>query len=97
MGFAAAELGGQVENRAGLGALSGEAPHDFGGQGGEILREVRTSEEAVGLLVIRRGAIIADIVQVNGELGGVKRFALAEILAGRDDFVPGFKGHRAEG
>jgi hypothetical protein len=31
---------------------------------------------------------------VDGELGGVERFALAQILARGDDFVPGFEGHR---
>jgi len=34
---------------------------------------------------------------MDGKFGGVERFALAEIFAGRDNFVPGFKGHRAEG
>ena len=93
VGFAAAELGGQVEHRAGLGAVPGEAPDDFGGQGGQVLREVGPREEAVGLLVIRRGAPVTDVVQVNSKFGGVERFAFAEILAGRDDFVPGFEGH----
>ena len=54
------------------------------------------SEEAVGLLVVGRGAVVADVVQVDGEFGGVERFAFAEILAGRDDFVPGFEGHKLE-
>ena len=93
VGLAAAELGGQVEDRAGLGPLAGEAADDFGGQGGEVLGEVGAGEEAVGLLVVGRGAVVADVVQVDGEFGGVERFAFAEVFAGRDDFVPGFEGH----
>ena len=91
--LAAAELGGQVENRVGLGALAGETADDFGGQGGEVLGEIGAREEAVGLLVVRRGAAVADVVQVDGELGGVERFALAQVLARRDDFVPGLEAH----
>jgi hypothetical protein len=41
-------------------------------------------------LVIGRGAVIANIVQVDGKFGGVERFALAQILAGSHNFVPGF-------
>ena len=84
------ELGGQVEDRAGLGAVAGKAADDLGGQRGEVLGEIGAGEEAVRLLVVRRGAVVADVVEVDGKFGGVERFALAEVLARRDDFVPGF-------
>ena len=96
VGFAAAELGGQVEDRAGLRPLAGEAPHDFAGQGGEVFGDVGARKEAVGLLVVRRGAVIANVVQVDCELGGVEGFAFAQVLARGDDFIPGLEAHIGE-
>ena len=49
------------------------------------------------LLVIWRGAVVAYVIQVDGEFGGVEGFALPQILARRDDFVPGFEGHISVG
>jgi hypothetical protein len=92
VGFAAAELCGQVEDRAGLRPLAGKTPHDFAGQGGEVPGEVGAGEEAVGLLVVGRGRAVTHVVQVDGKLGGVERFAFAEVFAGCDDFIPGFHG-----
>jgi hypothetical protein len=56
--------------------------------------EVSVREEANGVAIIRRCRAVADVVQMDGELGGILRFALAQILARGDDFMPGFQGHR---
>ena len=96
MCFAAAELGGEVENGARLRALAGETPDDLARQRGQVLREVGPREEPVRLLVIRRGAVVAYVVQVDGKLGGVEGLAFAEVFPGRYDFLPGFEGHKAK-
>src|SRR5437879_439919 len=64
-------------------------------------------EETLGLTVVFRRAAVADVIQVDGKLGGIQGPVLAQILAGADDAVPGFqlghgsprrhKGHRGEG
>jgi len=94
MGLAAAELGGHVEDGRRFGLLARQPTDHLRGQSAEVLGEVRPLEEALWLLIIRRGAAVADLVEVNGELRSVERLALAQVLAGSDDFVPGFKvGH----
>ena len=64
---------------------------DLGGQVRQVLRQVRPLEEPLGLLVVRRGAAVADLVEVDGELGGVQRPALAQVFAGRHDRYQGFR------
>jgi len=95
VGFAAAELGGQVEDRAGFGPLAGETPHDFDGQGGEVPGEIGAGKEAVGLLVVGRSTVIADVIQVDSKFGGVEGLPFTKVFAGRDDFVPGFEWHNS--
>lgn len=97
VGLAAAELGSQIEYGAGFSAFAGEAADDLAGKGGHVLGQVGTGEEAVGLLIIRRGLVVADVVQVDSELGGVEGFAFAKVFAGGDNFVPGFQTRRARG
>ena len=92
VGLAAAELGRQVEHRRGLDLHAVQAAHHLHREVAEVLGEVRALEELGGVLVDRRGAAVADVVEVDGELGGVERAPFAEILAGGDDLVPGLHG-----
>jgi hypothetical protein len=41
-------------------------------------------------LVVGRGAVVSNVVQVDSKFGGVEWFALAEILARSHYFVPRF-------
>ena len=43
--------------------------------------DVGALEEALGVLVDFRRSPLADVIQVDGELGGVERLAFAEVLA----------------
>lgn len=91
--FAAAELGGEIEDGTGLGPLAGEAADDLAGEGGEIPGQVRAREEPVRFLVVWRSASVADVVEVDGEFGGIKGFALTQVLARSNDFIPRFQRH----
>src|SRR6266567_2760610 len=50
--------------------------------------EVGALEEALRVLVVLGGSPLADVVQVDGELGGVERLAFAEVFAGLDHVEP---------
>ena len=91
--FAAAELGGQIKHGAGFGAFTGQPAHDLAGKTGEIFGKLSACEEAIGLLVIGRSGSVANVVEVDGEFGGVEGFPFAEVFARGDNFIPGFKGH----
>src|SRR5947208_719209 len=88
--LAATELRGEVEHRARLGALTGEAADHFGSERGQILGEIRSRKEAFGVAVIKRGVACAHLIKVDGELRRIKGFAFAQILAWSDNFVPRF-------
>jgi hypothetical protein len=53
-------------------------------------------EKALGVGVILGRPAVADLVEVDGELGGVEGAVLAQVLAQLDDVVLGFQlGHGA--
>jgi hypothetical protein len=96
VGLAATELGGHVEDGRGLDGDAREPAHGLGGEVLEAPGQVRTLEEASRVLVIPGDALFvqADVVEVDGELGGVQGLALAEVLAGGHDVEPGLQlGH----
>ena len=91
----AAELGGHVEDGRGLDLDAREPPDDLGGEVEEALGHVGPLEEPLGLQVVGMGPVVADVVEVDGELRGVHRAVLAEVFPGRDDLIPGLElGHR---
>ena len=91
--LAAAERRGHVEHRRGLGLFARQAAHDFGGEAGEVLREVGAIEEAIGLLIIGGRAAIAHLIEMHRELGCVERLAFTQVFAGGDDPIPRFESH----
>ena len=91
--LATAELGGEIEDRAGLGALTGEAADGLAGKGGQVPGQVGPGKEPVRPLVVGQSGVVAHVVQVDGELRSVEGFAFAEVLAGCDDSIPRFEGH----
>ena len=69
--LAAAKLGGEIEDGAGFGTFAREAANDLAGESGQILSEIGAREEPVRFLVIKRSLVVADIVQMDGEFGGI--------------------------
>ena len=82
MRLAAAELGGHVEDGRGLDRDAGEPPDRLGGEVLQVPGQVRPLEEPLGVLVVLAGSTVADVVEVDGELRGVQRSPLAQVLAG---------------
>ena len=91
--LAAAKLRGKVENGVRLRALAGQATDDFGSEDSEVVGEVSSLEEPLRLLVIGGRTAFAHLVEMDGELRCVERFAFAQILARGDNFIPGFERH----
>ena len=70
--------------------LAGQTADDLGCKAGEILGQIGALEKPFRLLIIGRRQAVAHLIQVDGEFRGIERFALAQILARRDDFIPRF-------
>ena len=93
VGLAAAKLRGEIEDGVGFRFLAGQTADDFGRETGEILGEIGALEKSFRLLVISGRLAFAHLIQMDGEFRRVERFALAQIFARGDDFIPRFRGH----
>jgi hypothetical protein len=92
--LAAAELGGHVEDSRGLDGDSREPSHRLGGKILEVPGEECPLEEAPRILAVLRGSVIADVIQVDGELRGVQRTSFAKVFARWYEFLAGLQlGH----
>src|SRR5215217_3171614 len=88
MGLAATKLGRQVEDGRGLDGDPRKPSHGLSCEVNQVMRQVGPLKESLRLLVVLRSTPCPDVVEVNGELGGVEQFALAQVLARRDDLEP---------
>jgi hypothetical protein len=93
VGLAAAELRREIEDGVRFRFLAGQSADDFGRETGEILGEIRPLEKAFRLLIIRRRFAFANLIQMHGEFRRIKRLAVAQIFARRDNFIPRFERH----
>ena len=88
--LAPTELGRHVEDGGRLDLDAGQAPKHLGREVDQARREMRAFEELPRVRVVRRGTPLANVVEMDRELGGVQWPVLTEVLPGRDDLIPGF-------
>src|SRR5262249_23658030 len=87
--------GNPVEDGGGLDLDAGKPPDDLGGEVEEALGHEGPLEEPLGLHVVGMGPVVADMVEVDGELRSIQWAVLAEVFTRRDDLIPGSElGHR---
>ena len=91
--FSAAELRGEIEDGVRLRPLTGKAADDFCGEGSQVFGEIRPFEESLRLLIIRGSTALTDLIEMDGEFRRIERLAFSQVLARRDNFIPGFEGH----
>ena len=77
MGLASTKLRGHVEHGRGLGFLPGQSAKHFGGNAGQPFREEGTLQKALRVLIDSRGAPVPNLIEVNGKLRCIERFAVS--------------------
>ena len=93
MSLATAELGGEIVDCRGLDLYTREPPDHAAAKLAQARSQERAIKEPLRFLIVIRRPSVPNVVEMNSELGSVKRPPIAEILSGSDDFVPGFERH----
>src|SRR5262245_50247706 len=91
--LAAAELGCEIVDCRGLNLDARKASDHTAAELAQARRYERAVEEPLRVLVVVRRPTVANVVEVDGELGSVQRSPVPQILSGSDDLVPGFERH----
>lgn len=91
--LAAAELRRHVEYGGSFKLDARQPPQHLARQVGQAPRHVRAIEKASRLNIVNMcpRTSVPDVIQMDGELRGVERAVVPQILAGRDDLIPGLQ------
>ena len=89
----AAELRGEIEDGVRFSFLAGQSADDLRSQTREIFGEISSLEESFRLLIVGWGRALANLIQMDGKFRRIEWFALAQIRARGDDFIPRFECH----
>ena len=78
--FTAAKLRRHIEYGGSFGFHTRQTSQNFNRQPGKALGQERSLEKARRVLVNLRGALVAHLIQMHRELGGIERFIIPQIL-----------------